>query len=131
MISNLNRAWVGSLHDIGDNVCCVRDDLGTTLIGDILLLLLGLLEDSNTDNKDDEDEGAGGKFDDKDDDCLDDDANVTLDKFDGGDKSGRSSGCADVGGAKADDNVRLVDVSVGAPGKTLVSRGDEDDVVEV
>ncbi len=131
MISNLNRAWLGSLHDIGDNVCCVRDDLGTTLIGSILLLLLGLLEDSNTDNEDDEDEGAGGKFDDKDDDCLDDDANVTLGKFDGGDKNGRSSGCADVGGAKADDNARLVDASACAPNKTLLSRGDEDDVVEV
>jgi hypothetical protein len=130
MISNLNRAWLGLLHDIGDNVCCVRDSLGTTLIGDNLLLLLGLLENSNTDNED-KDEGAGGKFDDKDDDCLDDDASVTLDKFDGGDKNGRSSGCADVGGAKADDNVRLVDASACAPGKTLVSRGDEDDVVEV
>jgi hypothetical protein len=97
------------------------------VIGDIL----GLLEDSNTDNKDDEDEGAVGKFDDKDDDCLDDDADVTLGKFDGGDKNGRSSGCADVGGAKADDNFRLEDVSGGGPGKTLVSRGDEDDVVEV
>jgi hypothetical protein len=130
MCSNWNKASLGSLHDIGDNVCCVRDDLGTTLIGDTLLLLLGLLEDSNTD-KEDKDEGAGGKFDDKDDDCLDDDANVTLGKFDGGDKSGRSSGCADVGGAKADDNARLVDASACAPSKTLLSRGDEDDVVEV
>jgi hypothetical protein len=123
MSSNWNKACVGSLHDIGDtNVCCVRDNLGTTLISDILLLLLGLLEDSNT----------GGKFDDRDDDCLDDDADVTLGKFDGGDKSGRSSGCADVGGAKADDNVRLEDTSVGAPDKTLLSRGrDEDDVVKV
>jgi hypothetical protein len=143
--SNWNRAFVGSLH-VADNVtdddwdhsgnkslCFVRDeDLDTISIGDVLLLLLpGLLEDSNTDSLDDDKEDSDGKSDDKDD-SLDDDTDITLGLlFEGkGKVDGINSYCADVDDVASDDNVRLEDAN-GAPDKSLDSLLDKDDAVEV
>jgi hypothetical protein len=140
---NWNRAFVGSLHVV-DNVltdewdhignsslCCVRDeDLDVIAIDDGLLLLLpGLLEDSNTNSDDDDKEDSDGKSDDKDD-SLDDDTDMTLGLFWSEYKdNGINSDFDDLDDVASDDNARLEDANC-APDIALVSF-DKDDTVGV